>query len=452
MSVTSLNASSDGGYGGGDYQSSIGFANALSQAIIREEAGGGAGGRPQSADGEGAGEHPLLEDDSLELMGAPWAKEGRLVHKHHLESAGKKAKERHWVEVFAVVEKGFMTLFSFSSHSKSLSKKSLAKHNKPGGGGLVVGGGNWQSNAENLGSFLLRQTIASVLPKPGYSKQRPNVWALSLPTGAVHLFQVGTEDVGKEWVSAANYWSARLSNHPLVGAVSNVEFGWSEGLLASVGFVKGQQSPHQNHEDGSASESRSVPSTAAGERERAVSGNNPSMPPTTRERSRSSISGSRPSLQSSLRSSMEHSGSAFRLKASLLTLPGDRITLADWTAPTQSMRPSTLPASEQKGVLEEYVSGIERELAEHQAVRSMMNQCFSPRGVNAQKALGNWERKSSYLLREIVKFRTYIEALGAAERRKEEIYKEREEREAEKQERERAKAEREGMNIEGVEA
>ena len=37
----------------------------------------------------------------------------------------------------------------------------------------------------------------------------------------------------------------------------------------------------------------------------------------------------------------------------------------------------------------------------------------------------NWERKSSYLLREIVKFRTYIDCLQAAQALKEQIYAER---------------------------
>ena len=38
------------------------------------------------------------------------------------------------------------------------------------------------------------------------------------------------------------------------------------------------------------------------------------------------------------------------------------------------------------------------------------------------KAMANWERKSSYLLREIVKFRTYIDCLQAAQVQKEAIY------------------------------
>lgn len=38
--------------------------------------------------------------------------------------------------------------------------------------------------------------------------------------------------------------------------------------------------------------------------------------------------------------------------------------------------------------------------------------------------MANWEKKSSYLLREIVKFRTYIDSLQAAETQKNKIYAE----------------------------
>lgn len=40
--------------------------------------------------------------------------------------------------------------------------------------------------------------------------------------------------------------------------------------------------------------------------------------------------------------------------------------------------------------------------------------------------MANWERKSQYLLREIVKFRTYIDTLAAAQVQKQKIYAERE--------------------------
>ncbi|KAG9230298.1 hypothetical protein BJ875DRAFT_159597 [Amylocarpus encephaloides] len=369
MSVHSLGSN----FPQGDYQQSIGFANALSQAIIREETIGSAGSG--GSEREEVRVAPLLEDESLELAGAPWAKEGILKHKHHLEALDKKAKDRNWDEVFAVVEKGYLSLFSFSS--KSMRNKSKGK-----AVGGVVGGGNWQENAENLGSFLLRQTIASALPSPGYSKARPHVWALSLPTGAVHLFQVGTPDIVKEFVSSANYWSARLSNHPLVGGISNIEYGWSECIVNNA----------------------------------LVTAINDSSAP------RSSTSGARPSMQSSLRSSLDqgHIGSV------RARLPGDRVAISDWTPPTQSMRASNLMEEDQLQTLKSYVAGIEDELQKHNQLRSPMLLAFTPRHLNAQKAMTNWEKKSSYLLREIVKFRTYIDCLHAAEAGKQRLYAQRE--------------------------
>jgi hypothetical protein len=42
--------------------------------------------------------------------------------------------------------------------------------------------------------------------------------------------------------------------------------------------------------------------------------------------------------------------------------------------------------------------------------------------------MANWERKSQYLLKEIVKFRTYIDTLTFAQNQKEKVYAEREAR------------------------
>ena len=61
----------------------------------------------------------------------------------------------------------------------------------------------------------------------------------------------------------------------------------------------------------------------------------------------------------------------------------------------------------------------------HNQLRSPMLLAFTPRGHNAGKAMANWERRSAYLLREIVKFRTYVDCLQQALARKAEIYSER---------------------------
>lgn len=303
-------------YPKGDYQQSIGFANALSQAIIREEG--------TAVEEETLRAAPLLEDESLELAGAPWAKEGILKHKHHLESGEKKAKDRNWVESFAVIEKGYLRLFSFSMNAKSLRQK--AKNQRAPGG--VVGGGNWADSAETLATFLLRQTIASGLPPPGFSKTRPHVWALTLPTGAVHFFQVGTPEIVREFVTTANYWSARLSKEPMVGGISNIEYGWGESVI-DTSFLNVEKNASFS-----------------------VAGS----------------SGPRPSLQNSIRSARSSiDQGSFKPR-----LPGDRVVITDWTLPQQSMVASVLMEVDQLKALLTYVKNITEDLEKHNDLRGAM--------------------------------------------------------------------------------
>ena len=413
------------------YQQSIGFANALSHVIIREE-----GSYTQEDYEESGG--PLLDDDRLELAGAPWAKEGILQHKHHLESEGKKAKDRNWSECFAVIQRGSMRLFSFNSKSSTRSQKS-----KPAkSGGVVVGGGNWLENAESLASFTLRHTIANALPQPGYSKQRPHVFALSLPTGAVHLFHVGTAEIAQEFVMTANYWSARLSKEPLIGGVSSIEYGWGEAVINNALLGSSSTSDAEltvaNKVAGTAPPSsfhiprtESSLSTPANDRTSSSCGRSLHSPTPSATFSFStqsnqpgdrnnSMSG-RPSISGSLRSSFD----APRPAAFRNRLPADRLVLGSWQPPQQSLMPSRIPEPEQLAALKAYVTSIEEELAQHNELRAGVVLAFSPRSVNAGRALGNWERKSHYLLREIVKFRTYVDVLAVAEARRDEVKKDR---------------------------
>ncbi|KAG7138369.1 hypothetical protein HYQ46_008332 [Verticillium longisporum] len=385
----------------GDYQQSIGFANALSQAIIRDDASGFG---PAASIMSDEANVPLLEDESLELAGPPWVKEGMVTHKHHLDGVAKKAKDRNWTEVFAVVQKGQMSLFSFTAN-KSMGRKSKMARNAAKSSTVAVGGGNWQDNATNLGTFSLRQTLASALPSPGYSRTRPHVWALSLPTGAVHLFQVGTPEISKEFVTTANYWSARLSTHPLIGGISNIEYGWSDAIINNALVT----AIHESTGGAPPSGRTSRPGSSATA--------NPSNPPAARTSMQSS--------RSFRSASFDYPSGPYGSGSRGVKLPGDRIHISEWAPPTQSMRPSTQPEAEQLLTLLAYVKGVEDELQVHNSLRSPMLLAFTPRGHNAGRAMANWERKSSYLLREIVKFRTYVDCLQQADTRREEIYNER---------------------------
>lgn len=361
--TTTMSVDSLGTYNGGvpeSYKQSIGFANALSQAIIREE---NAETGSLGPDTDSLLHAPsLLEDESLELEGAPWAKEGILKHKHHLESPDKKAKERSWNECFAVIEKGWLRLFSFPSKTTTVGKNtsmrarmlksnssphSVGRSRAPSVTAAVVGGGNWTANASQIAQLLLRQTIASTLPPPGYSKQRPNVWALSLPTGAVHLFQVGTQEIAKEFVGTANYWSARLSKEPLVGGVSNVEYGWSGDVVnpALVALDSGTQGPPGPP----GSRGGAMAAGGRGHKGHGSANNSVSMP-------------GRPSMQSSIRGSLDQGFGRARL-------PGDKVSITEWTPPTQSMMASQLMEVDQLRALRAYVEEVEEELRRHNELR-----------------------------------------------------------------------------------
>ncbi|RDA92759.1 hypothetical protein CP533_1417 [Ophiocordyceps camponoti-saundersi (nom. inval.)] len=389
-----------------DYQRSIGFANALSQSIVRQDEAESVDNATSIRSTDAPAMH-LLEDETLELAGPPWIKEGLVSHKRHMDSAGKRARgDRNWTEVFAVIQKGQLCLFSFPA-SKSARQRAHARNpDKP------VGGGNWQDSAVSLGTFNLRQTLATALPPPGYSRTRPHVWALSLPSGAVHLFQAGSVETIREFINTANYWSARLSTHPLVGGISNVEYGWGEDMVKNslVGAI-----------NESTGESSAVGSGGGGGdqhddgKTRAGSGH---------KRMSSMASGSyRPSSTDQVSSGSPTTTTTASTRGGKLI--GDRIYIAEWTPPAQSLRPCRATEDDQLKTLVTYVKSIEAELATHHEVRSAMLLAFTPRGTNAGKALGNWERKSAYLMREIFKFKTYVECLKHAVQRKNEVYAER---------------------------
>lgn len=313
-----------------DYKHSIGFANALSQAIIREEA---VGSTVDDASILMPGN--LLEDEGMALEGAPWAKEGLVKHKHHLETPDRKAKERSWSDVFAVISKGKLTLFNFNSSTKSMGRKG----GRAAAATKGLGGGDWMENAEQVECFILRQTIASTLPQPGYSKVRPYVWALSLPTGAVHLFQVGTPQIAKEFMTTANYWSARLSKEPLSGSVSNIEYGWSDQVIntALIERTESFASPPPSTQN---SRTPTHMTTAS-------AGNMP-----------------RPSFQSSIRGSFDTGFGNGKVR-----LPGDKAQIAEWHPPSQSMMASQLLEVDQLKALQAYVGEVEADLAKHNEVR-----------------------------------------------------------------------------------
>ena len=94
-----------------------------------------------------------ITDEELALLGAPWAKEGMLCRKQYWESTGKRAKSKNWMNVFVVIQKGELSMFTFGGE---------------GGGGATmgVGGGNWlvcdPSDVRPLTNEILTITMNTV--------------------------------------------------------------------------------------------------------------------------------------------------------------------------------------------------------------------------------------------------------------------------------------------------
>ena len=337
-------------------KTSIGFTGVLSQAIIREESLTNAGASTNgTVINDNSREIPLLEDESLQLVGAPWAKEGILKHKHHLEATDKRVRNRDWVECFAVVEKGWIRLFSFPSTPSRSLRQRFARNNRPAAGS-VVGGGNWMDNAESVGNFKLHHTIAVALPEPGYSNSRPYVWALTTATGAVHMFDCGTAEIVNEFVSTANYWAARLSKEPLTGGVSNVEYGWSAAVIDPVYLLP-------------------APATASSPSSPTIGGtmsSDGSMNSRNGSMSLAPGNNARPSMQGSVRGSHDHNIAPVRIR-----LPGDRAVIADWLPPAASMMGSRLLEVDQLRTIKTYLLSVRMDLRQHLRVKEGMEKAVS---------------------------------------------------------------------------
>ncbi|OCH95101.1 hypothetical protein OBBRIDRAFT_810024 [Obba rivulosa] len=334
---------------------SMGFASNLSHTIIRET---------QEDDhsiesGTSVSDDISITDEELALLGPPWAKEGMLCRKQYWESAGKRAKSKTWLDVFVVIQKGDLSMFTFGEHGA--------------GGGGVVGGGNWLENAHSVGAVQLAHSLAHALPPPGYNRQRPHCMVLTLANGGVYFFQAGTEELVNEWVSTCNYWAARQSKEPLAGGVSNMEYGWN----------------------------RVIKSLSRG---RAASEDNISAEPDNSDgvSIRSGRSG---------RSRLKEIAATVRAEKSPWT---DRTFINDWKPPMHPTVPSTHDEETQLEALQKHVDHLKKDLKQHNELRAPMTQLYQPRSSNGAKALSNWEKKSQYLLTEIVKYESYIDSLQAA--------------------------------------
>lgn len=335
----------------------LGFVSNLSYTIIREtqEDDDRSEGSDDSADTTIS-----ITDEELALLGPPWAKEGMLCRKQYNESAGKRAKSKGWMDVFVVIQKGELNMFTFGNHAVDNQR--------------AVGGGNWLETANHVGSLQLSHSLAHALPPPGYNRQRPFCMVLTLASGAVYFFQAGTEELVNEWVQTCNYWAARQSKEPLAGGVSNMEYGWNR--------VSDVLQPGRSASDDESVRIRDFTDTAS---VRSARSNHSRF--------------SRKDVAATMRIGSPRS---------------DRTNITEWKSPLAPSVASMHDEETQLEALKKHVATLTQELQEHNELRGPMMALYPSRSQSAAKALSNWERKSQYLLAEHVKYESYVDSLQAA--------------------------------------
>ncbi|BEI88238.1 uncharacterized protein CcaverHIS019_0109560 [Cutaneotrichosporon cavernicola] len=334
----------------------IGFAGNLSHTVIREQEDEVHSIRS----GETTSTVEELNDDELALLGAPWAKEGLLQRKIQVEAHGRKPQKKDWKQYFVVIQKGDLSMFVFGSGGSSSM------------GGGTVGGGNWMSSANRHGEYSLMHAMAMALPKPGYSTSRPHCFTVTFPNGEISVFQAGTEELVLEWVATCNYWAARKSRQPLVGGVSNMEYGWTRALNQ----LDDNGQPHESQPR----EHREPHKMGLGARAR--------LGAISRVRGASSSGNDRVQLE--------------------------KIHINEWKPPPHATMPSTLDEEAQLESLCAYVQGLKEELDQHKTIEEPMSRLYTPGSKNAVRARENWTAKSRYTHSEIFKYETYVEALRNA--------------------------------------
>ncbi|KAJ1927921.1 hypothetical protein IWQ60_002523 [Tieghemiomyces parasiticus] len=321
-----------------------------------------------------------------------FVKSSVLVRKHLMERSDRKAANRSWKQCVVVLEHGMLNMYK-------------AERGQADGSELT-------DPALQLGHVSLRHSLTNALPTPGYSRVRPFVFAIQLPHGGVYLFQTQTRDQLTEWVTSCNYWAARESKEPLVGGICNVDYGWVEPEDDEDDVATGADSASDTGGGSAApplvSTSARSPAMAALHYHSANSSTSLAVDSASdvkvASKSAESLSGSRGSSSSPS-------------QAHLSSLPLPTIPVAaihEWRSPATSLIRSNLDENAQLRALLKNITHLESQLNAHQDLRASIDRRFPPRTPTHTKAFSNWERKSQYLLRELIKYQTYADCLKSA--------------------------------------
>ncbi|KAK3332562.1 hypothetical protein B0T19DRAFT_415985 [Cercophora scortea] len=211
----------------------------------------------------------------------------------------------------------------------------------------------------------LLNALASLVPDPGYSKTRPYVVSLSFLNGAVYLLETATYVAGKELVMAINYHCACITPPLQFPVVSGNAFDCLDIIYAA----KGEEPEYGWNKKAQA-------------------------------------------LFASCQSLDRNDVYDRELEA--IRRMGDEMRLSEWyphTQPLYEIWDVNRSASKLAQDLKLTVERLGTTMQGHNAVRANMQMIFTVGGRAEKTAVANWKMKSSYLLREYVKYSTYLSVL-----------------------------------------
>ncbi|WBW74512.1 Arf GEF Syt22 [Schizosaccharomyces osmophilus] len=146
---------------------------------------------------------------------------------------GKLRKKDAWMTTLSILEKDILSLYSLEGdfdgdlHDLDISK---------------------------IGNPILKTSImgsvAHLMDLDKTSFRRPSTSFFYLETHSRKRLQFAVSRLGEAqgWIEALNYWAARTSRIPLLGSVSNVDYGWS--LCTGNHISSGKDAKASSHKEG----------------------------------------------------------------------------------------------------------------------------------------------------------------------------------------------------------
>ncbi|WFD33757.1 hypothetical protein MCUN1_000574 [Malassezia cuniculi] len=241
---------------------------------------------------------------------------------------------KHWTNAHGHVKKGVLYIYKYSNSARRLYL--------------------WRE-------VPLQHSYSSL------SERQESVFELFTAYGKIYHMRFPGIAASKSWVEVCTYWAARSSRPPLLGAMTNIDYGWQNVCPEAT------DPPHADAHV---------------------------MSPIN-----SGVNGSAKSDPSARNFS-------FGRMLNMHSRVGDCPTIGEWTEPDVPLAASSLTAAEQVAQTEQYLASVRNELQGHNAVYAPMQAYWAVWPNARARAMSNWERKRAYLEHELIKYTYYSNALN----------------------------------------